>query len=422
MENARLLTETRQRTVELQEALEFQTATSDVLKVISRSAFHLAPVLEYVIETAIRLCRAHMGSIFRLEDGAYRWAVGLGLDPAYRDVEMNTPILPGPGTLVGRVALEGRTVHIADAQADPLYAVKDEARLTRANSMLGVPLLREGSPIGVIAMARDRVEPFSDNEIALVTTFADQAVIAIENVRLFNALNARTHDLQEALSYQTATGEVLRIVASSPDQLTPVFDAILDRAMELCDVKASESVPSRGRDLHRRRGPPSRPGIRVAEMIGNPVRPGPGTAIHRAFTTRMPVHIQDIADDDNAYGAGNPFRVQMVERGVRAVLIVPLVAATRRSGQSLIYRPASEPYGDGADRAGAHLRRSGGDRDGECAAVRRAARGPRTAAETAYRDLQAAQSSLVQAQKMAALGQLTAGIAHEIKEPSQLRQ
>jgi two-component system NtrC family sensor kinase len=200
MENARLITETRERSAELQEALEYQTATSDVLNFISRSTFDLTPVLEYVIETAIRLCRAHMGSVFRLEDGVYRWAAGRGLEPEYREIEMRTPISPGSGTLVGRVALEGRTVQIADAEADPLYAVKDEARITRARTMLGVPLLRDGAPIGVIAMARDRVELFNDKEIALVTTFADQAVIAIENVRLITETREARDDAEAALS------------------------------------------------------------------------------------------------------------------------------------------------------------------------------------------------------------------------------
>src|SRR5262249_25173576 len=156
IENARLLNELRERTDDLQESLEYQTATSEVLKVISRSTFDLDPVLENVIETAIRLCRAHMGSIFRLDHGVYRWAVGIGLDPAYREIEMRTPIVAGTGTLVGRTALERCPVQILDAMADPLYAVKDEARLTDARTMLGVPLLREGVPIGVIAMARDR--------------------------------------------------------------------------------------------------------------------------------------------------------------------------------------------------------------------------------------------------------------------------
>ncbi len=199
IENARLLGELQARTDDLQESLEYQTATSDVLKVISRSTFDLNPVLEYVIETAIRLCRAHMGSIFRLEDGVYRWTVGYGLDPSYREIEERTPIAPGAGTLVGRVALEGRAVQIADALSDADYAPKDDARLTLAHTMLGVPLLREGMPVGVIAMARDRVEPFSDSEVALVTTFADQAVIAIENARLLVDIRAARDAAEGAL-------------------------------------------------------------------------------------------------------------------------------------------------------------------------------------------------------------------------------
>src|SRR5204863_2830739 len=139
-------------------------------KVISRSTFDLDPVLENVMETAVRLCRAEHGSIFRLVDGSFRWSVGCGLEPSYRDIERQNRIVPGRGTLVGRVALAGRTVQIVDAWDDPLYEVKEEARLGQARTMLGVPLLREGALIGVIAMARRQVEPFNGKEIVLVTT------------------------------------------------------------------------------------------------------------------------------------------------------------------------------------------------------------------------------------------------------------
>jgi GAF domain-containing protein len=168
MENARLITETRQRTAELQESLEYQTATSDVLKVISRSVFDLQPVLDTVLETAARLCGAEKAILYRYENDAYRFAAGYSNEPEYERLERATPIYPGEGTVAGRAALRKRAVQILDPLADPLYAAKEEARLGKARSMIGVPLLREGSPIGVIALARERVEPFTDRQIELV--------------------------------------------------------------------------------------------------------------------------------------------------------------------------------------------------------------------------------------------------------------
>jgi two-component system, NtrC family, sensor kinase len=177
MENARLITE-------LRESLEYQTATSDVLRVVSRSTFDLEAVLQTVVVTAIRLCRADSAVIYRNDDGEYRWAAGHMLSPEYEQIERNVRIRPSTGTVVGRAALEGATVQILDAWTDPLYEAKDDARVGNVHTMIGVPLLREGAPIGVIGLARRRVEAFSEREIQLVTTFADQAVIAIENARL----------------------------------------------------------------------------------------------------------------------------------------------------------------------------------------------------------------------------------------------
>jgi two-component system, NtrC family, sensor kinase len=177
MENARLLTETR-------EALEQQTATSEVLQVISRSTFDLDAVLRTVVSTARRLCRADYAVIFRNEGGEYRFACGEGNVPEYEERERLAVILPSRGTIIGRAALERRAVQILDALSDPEYAEKDAARVGGAHSMLGVPLLREDEVIGALGLARDRIEAFSEREVELVSTFADQAVIAIENARL----------------------------------------------------------------------------------------------------------------------------------------------------------------------------------------------------------------------------------------------
>jgi two-component system, NtrC family, sensor kinase len=199
IENARLLTELRQRTDDLTVSLEQQTATSEVLSVISRSKFDLKPILQSVVDTAARLCRANQAVIFRLEGGAYRFAAGYSIVPAYLEIERQTPISPGPGTLVGRAAMSRQVARIEDAWTDPLYEKKEDAKIGGHRSMIGVPLMREGEPVGVIGLSRSRVDPFSEREIELVTTFADQAVIAIENVRLFENVEARTRELAKSL-------------------------------------------------------------------------------------------------------------------------------------------------------------------------------------------------------------------------------
>jgi len=209
IENTRLLNELRQRTDDLTESLEQQTATSDVLGVISRSKFELQPILQSVVDTAARLCRAEAGVIFRREDGIYRFAAGYSLDPAYLEIEQKTPIVPGQGTVVGRAAMTGQVARIDDAWTDPLYEKKQEAKIGKGRSMIGVPLMREGEPIGVIGLARSRVDPFTEREIDLVTTFADQAVIAIENVRLFEAEQQRTQELARSIEELRTTQDRL---------------------------------------------------------------------------------------------------------------------------------------------------------------------------------------------------------------------
>jgi len=192
IENTRLLSE-------LRESLQQQTATSEVLGVISRSKFELQPILQSVVDTAARLCRAEQAVIFRLEGGVYRFAAGYSIVPAYLEIERRTPISPGPGTLIGRAAMSRQVVRIDDAWTDPLYEKKEDAKIGGHRSMIGVPLMREGEPVGVIGLSRSRVDPFAEREIELVTTFADQAVIAIENMRLFESVEARTRELARSL-------------------------------------------------------------------------------------------------------------------------------------------------------------------------------------------------------------------------------
>src|SRR5262249_48041369 len=219
---------------ELAEAREQQTATSEVLKVISRSTFDLQAVLGTLVESAARLCQAQNVQIFLRDGELYRLAAHNGFSPEYQQFAKPQPISPRRRTLVARTALTAATVHLPDALSDPEYTWHEGRRLGGYRTMLGIPLLREGSCIGVMAMTRAEVRPFTPKQIELVTTFADQAVIAIENVRLFDEVQTRTRELSEALEHQTATSEVLRVISNSPGELKAVFQAMLANAVRIC--------------------------------------------------------------------------------------------------------------------------------------------------------------------------------------------
>jgi GAF domain-containing protein len=230
IENTRLLNE-------LRESLQQQTATADVLKVISRSTFDLQTVLDALVESAARLCEADMAAISRPRDGKYHVVAGQGFPPGFTEYMGTVAMESGRGSLAGRVLLERKPVHSVDVLADPEYTLTEPQRRGGYRTGLAVPLLREGTPVGILFLFRVTVKPFTAKQIELATTFADQAVIAIENVRLFDEVQARTRELAEALEQQTATSEVLQVISSSPGELAPVFETMLTNATRVCEAK-----------------------------------------------------------------------------------------------------------------------------------------------------------------------------------------
>src|SRR5262249_1700010 len=232
VENVRLFTEVQARNRELTEALEQQTATSELLKVIGRSTFDLQPVFEALAESAVRLCEAERAVIRRFDGQVLRAVVTHNLTSANREFSEQNPIAPGRGSAAGRAALERRTIHIHDVHADPEYTYGEGQLPFR--TLLAIPMLRAGELLGTISIQREEVLPFTDGQITLMETFADQAAIAIENARLLSELQTKNADLTEALAQQTATSEILRVISSSPTDVQPVFDAIVANAMQLC--------------------------------------------------------------------------------------------------------------------------------------------------------------------------------------------
>ena len=288
IENTRLLNE-------LRESLQQQTATSEVLKVISRSTFDLQTVLDTLTESAARLCEADYAFIFRREGDVYRLAASHGFATDYRDWMAQQSIPAGRQTLVGRTAVEGRSVHIPDAANDPEYGWSELIKRGNYRTMLGVPLLREGVSVGVIAICRRSVQPFANKQIDLVTTFADQAVIAIENVRLFDEVQARTRDLTESLQQQTATADVLKVISSSPGELAPVFQAMLANATRICEASFGVMLLCEGDAFRTAAIHGALPGAFMDQWrSGTLIRRDPDLPAHRAAATRQPVQIADL--------------------------------------------------------------------------------------------------------------------------------
>ena len=313
-------------------ALEQQTATSEVLKVISRSTFDLQPVLETLIENATRLCCASSGAILRQEDAGFRPAVAFNVPREWIDFIEKNPIRPGRETTAGRVALEHRVVHIHDTLADPEY-FREAHRLGGQRTVLGVPMLREGTLIGVIIIRRTVVQPFTDKQIELVTTFADQAVIAIENVRLLQELQNRNQALTEALEQQTATSEILGVIASSPTDLQPVLNVVAESAARLCESIDAAIFRIDGDVLRRVASFGSLPTIRDEIAINR------SSPLGRAIIDRQPtIHVHDIQQVNET-----EFTLAR-GRGIHTVLAVLLLREGVPIGGIVIRRQEIRPF------------------------------------------------------------------------------
>ncbi len=316
IENTRLLSE-------LRESLQQQTATADVLKVISRSTFDLRVVLRTLVESAAQLCEAQQAIVTqRGDDGLYRLAASFGFPDEFDEYMRQNPLAPGRATTTGRVALEGKMVHIPDVLADPEYAFPKGQQLGGYRSNLGVPLLRDGVPIGAFVLMRPVVKPFSDKQIELIETFADQAVIAIENARLLNELRQRTDDLSELLEQQVATSDVLRVISSSPTNVQPVFDAIAESAVRLCDGQFSFVVRFDGKvmDFASCCGLDAE-GLDAFQSI-LPMPVSEQTAAGSAIVRRAVVEISDV-EADPSYGATGQGLAKAVN--YRSIAAVPLL-------------------------------------------------------------------------------------------------
>ena len=336
IENTRLLNE-------LRESLQQQTATADVLKTISRSTFDLQAVLDTLVESAARLCEAENAILFRRQDETYHFAANYAFSQEYAEYMQRQVVSPGRNTLIGRTALEAKTIHIPDVLEDAEYTWAESVRLGGYRTMLGVPLMREGVPVGVFSLTRQQVRLFTEKQIELVTTFADQAVIAIENVRLFDEVQARTEELGESLQQQTATADILTVISNSLDDTQPVFDAIVQSGLQLfADAAISIALPD-GDQVKA---------VAVAEP--DTVRaeawrrrfPFPLTREYMHSVAILDARVVDVPDVQNAppelaVGARN-----FLASGYRAVTIMPMLRGEVAIGALSVVRLAPAPLSE----------------------------------------------------------------------------
>jgi GAF domain-containing protein len=333
IENTRLLNE-------LRDSLQRQTATADVLKVISRSAFDLKTVLQTLVESAARLCDADKATITRKKGNAFYRSEAYGFSPEFIEYVKDLPIELERGTAHGRALLERKVIHIHDVLTDPQYNWAKAQELGNFRTMLAVPMLREGVPIGVLGLTRSEVRPFTEKQIELVSTFADQAAIAIENVRLFDEVQARTRALTEALEHQTATSEILNAISRSPTNAQPVFDAIVESAARLCECLFSVVWLYDGDHIHHVASNNSTPEVIKRILQTYPKRPDRSTVGGRAVLDGIIAHIPDtLADPEYSHElalAGN----------WRSVLSAPMLRDGKPIGAVSVGKAEAVPFSE----------------------------------------------------------------------------
>jgi signal transduction histidine kinase len=403
-----------QRTAELSESLEQQTATSEVLQVISSSPGELEPVFRSMLESATRVCGANFGTMNLWDGEKFKIVADHNVPPAFAALRQKSPLRPHPESGLASVARTHQVAHIHDLRQGAAYLAKDPivvamSDLAGARTIVVVPMLKEDELVGTIAIYRQEVRSFTDKQIALVENFTKQAVIAIENTRLLKELRQRTDDLSESLEQQTATSEVLKVISSSPGELEPVFQTMLSNATRICEANFGMMYRYDNDQFHPAALLNLPPALAKYVEDRGPFLPPPGTPLDRLFRTKEVTYTADETTESNP---GAPAKLG----GARSLVGVPMLKENELIGAIIIYRQEVRPFTDKqvelvtsfANQAVIAI---------ENTRLLKELRARTSDLSESLEELRTAQDRLVQTEKLASLGQLTAGIAHEIKNP-----